>query len=108
MVSTHAHNWYALALLTIPLIPPLIPTTIFGIAIGIGASSIQTRLTEIAPKQYLATILSVNGTFYGLGQTLGSLLMLIAFSLGGISSVFYAGMGFAILTLAVFRYCTCL
>lgn len=107
---------YALALFTIPLIPPLIlnvwllliPTTIFGIGIGIGAPSIQTRLTEIAPKQYLATILSVNGTFYGLGQTLGPLLMLIAFSLGGINSVFYAGMGFAILTLAVFRYCTCL
>jgi MFS transporter, ACDE family, multidrug resistance protein len=107
---------YAFALLTVPLIPPLrasvwlllIPTTIFGIAIGIGAPSIQTRLTEIAPKQYLATILAVNGTFFSLGQTLGPLLMLVAFSLGGINSVFYAGVGFAILTLVVFRYCTCL
>ncbi|MBW4630959.1 MAG: MFS transporter [Iphinoe sp. HA4291-MV1] len=103
---------YALALLTVPLIPNvwllLISTTIFGIGIGIGAPSIQTRLTEIAPRQYLATILSVNGTFFGLGQTLGPLLMLVAFSLGGINSVFYAGVGFAILTLVIFRYCTCL
>ncbi|WP_017314903.1 MFS transporter [Mastigocladopsis repens] len=103
---------YALALLTVPLIQNLwlllIPTTIFGIGLGIGAPSIQTRLTEIAPKQYLATILSVNGTFFGLGQTLGPLLMLLAFSLGGINSVFYAGAVFAILTLVVFRYCTCL
>ncbi|NJM69648.1 MAG: MFS transporter [Scytonema sp. RU_4_4] len=107
---------YALALLTVPLIPPLtpsvwlllIPTTIFGIGIGIGAPSIQTRLTEIAPREYLATILSVNGTFFGLGQTLGPLVMLVAFSLGGINSVFYAGVGFAILTLVIFRYCTCL
>ncbi|GAB1543347.1 MFS transporter [Scytonema sp. NUACC21] len=103
---------YALALLTIPLIPNiwllLIPTTIFGIGLGIGAPSIQTRLTEVAPKQYLATILSVNGTFFGLGQTLGPLLMLLAFSFGGINSVFYTGAGFALLTLVVFRYCTCL
>lgn len=103
---------YALALLIVPLVSNiwllLIPTTIFGIGLGIGAPSIQTRLTEIAPKQYLATILSVNGTFFGLGQTTGPLLMLVAFSFGGINSVFYAGTLFAILTLVVFRYCTCL
>lgn len=103
---------YALALLIVPLIQNiwllLIPATIFGMGLGIGSPSIQTRLTEIAPKQYLATILSVNGTFFGLGQTLGPLLMLVAFSLGGINSVFYAGAVFAVLTLVVFRYCTCL
>jgi MFS transporter, ACDE family, multidrug resistance protein len=103
---------YALAMLTVPLVTNiwllLIPTTIFGIGLGIGAPSIQTRLTEVAPKQYLATILSVNGTFFGLGQTLGPLLMLVAFGIGGINSVFYAGAGFAVLILFVFRYCTCL
>ncbi|MEC4812368.1 MAG: MFS transporter [Scytonema sp. PMC 1069.18] len=103
---------YALALLIIPFVSNLwlllIPTTIFGIGLGIGAPSIQTRLTEVAPKEYLATILSVNGTFFGLGQTLGPLLMLVAFSLGGINNVFYVGAGFALLTLVVFRYCTCL
>ncbi|GAA6614940.1 MFS transporter [Scytonema sp. NUACC26] len=103
---------YALAMLTVPLVTNLwlllIPTTIFGIGLGIGAPSIQTRLTEVAPKQYLATILSVNGTFFGLGQTLGPLLMLVAFGIGGINSVFYAGAGFAILILVVFKYCTCL
>jgi predicted MFS family arabinose efflux permease len=52
--------------------------------------------------------MSVNGTFFGLGQTLGPLLMGIVFGMGGISSVFYAGVGFAIATLIVFRYCTCM
>lgn len=86
----------------------LIPTTIFGIGLGIGFPSIQTLLTELAPKDYLAIIVSVNGTFFGLGQTLGPLIMGIVFGIGGFSSVFFAGVVFAILTLIVFRYCTCL
>lgn len=104
--------FYALALLIVPFMPNiwflLIPTTIFGIGSGIGFPSIQTLLANLAPREYLATILSVNGTFFGLGQTLGPLLMGIVFGLGGINSVFYAGVGFAILIFFVFRYCTCM
>ncbi len=104
--------FYALALSIVPFVPNiwllLIPTTIFGIGLGIGFPSIQTLLAELAPREYLATVMSVNGTFFGLGQTLGPLLMGIAFGFGGISSVFYAGVGFAIATLVVFRYCTCM
>ena len=104
--------FYALALFIIPFVPNiwllLIPTTIFGIGLGIGFPSIQTLLAELAPREYLATVMSINGTFFGLGQTLGPLLMGIAFGIDGISSVFYAGVGFAIATLVVFRYCTCM
>ncbi|MCF4967977.1 MFS transporter [Nostoc sp. CMAA1605] len=103
---------YAVALSLVPFMPSiwflLIPTTIFGIGSGIGFPSIQTLLADLAPKEYLATILSVNGTFFGLGQTLGPLLMGIVFGFGGISSVFYAGVVFAIFIFFVFRYCTCL
>lgn len=104
--------FYALALLIVPFVHHfwllLIPTTIFGIGLGIGFPSIQTLLAALAPKGYLATILSVNGTFFGLGQTLGPLLMGVAFGIGGINSVFYAGVCFAIATFIVFRYCTCM
>ncbi len=104
--------FFAIALFIIPFVPNLwlllIPTTLFGIGLGIGFPSIQTLLTELAPREYLATVISVNGTFFGLGQTLGPLLMGVIFGLGGIGSVFYAGVGFAIATLVVFRYCTCL
>lgn len=104
--------FYAVALLIIPFVPNLwlllIPTTLFGIGLGIGFPSIQTLLAALAPKEYLATVISVNGTFYGLGQTIGPLLMGIVYSMGGINSVFFAGIGFAIATLIVFRYCTCL
>ena len=104
--------FYAVALAIIPFISSLwlllIPTTIFGIGLGIGFPSIQTLLATLAPKEYLATVISVNGTFYGLGQTLGPLLMGLAYGIGGINSVFYAGVAFALATLVVFRYCTCL
>lgn len=103
---------YALALFIVPFLDNiwllLIPTTIFGVGLGIGLPSTQTLLAELAPREYLATILSVNGTFFGIGQTLGPLLMGIVFGIGGINSVFFTGVGFAILILIVFRYCTCL
>ena len=104
--------FYALALLIVPFVPNiwllLIPTTIFGVGLGIGFPSIQTLLVALAPKGYLGAVISVNGTFFGLGQTLGPLLMGIAFGIGGINSVFYAGVCFALATLIVFRYCTCI
>ncbi|MFN6565754.1 MFS transporter [Dendronalium sp. ChiSLP03b] len=103
---------YALAMLIVPLMPNiwflLIPTTIFGIGLGSSFHSIQILLANLAPREYMTTILSVNRTFLGLGQTLGPLLMGIVFVLGGIYSVFYVGVGFAILTFFVFRYCTCM
>lgn len=104
--------FYAVALAIVPFVSSLwfllIPTTIFGIGLGIGFPSIQTLLATLAPKEYLATVIAVNGTFFGLGQTLGPLLMGIAYGIGGINSVFYAGIAFALATLVVFRYCTCL
>ena len=104
--------FYALALLIVPFVQSLwlllIPTTLFGVGLGIGMPSIQTLLAELAPREYLATVMSINGTFFGLGQTLGPLIMGIAFGIGGISSVFYVGVAFAFLTLVVFRYCNCM
>jgi predicted MFS family arabinose efflux permease len=104
--------FYAVALAIIPFIHNLslllIPTSLIGIGLGIGFPSIQTLLTTLAPKDYLATVVSVNSTFFGLGQTLGPLLMGLAYAIGGINSVFYLGVVFAIITLIVFRYCTCM
>lgn len=103
---------YAVALAIIPFIQHLwlllIPTMLFGIALGIGMPSIQTLLANLAPKEYRAAVISLNGTVLGLGQTLGPLLMAAAFSLWGFNGVFYAGAVFSIATLIFFRRCTCL
>lgn len=104
--------FYAVALFIVPFIPSLwlllIPTTIFGIGVGLGMPSIQMQLTKLAPKEYLATVMAVNGTFFGLGQTLGPLITGFAFGIAGIDSVFFVGVGLALAMLIVFRYCGCL
>jgi MFS family permease len=91
---------YALALVIIPFMHNLwaflIPIIIFGIAHGVNIPNIQTLLAGLAPMEYRAAFMSVNGMVLRLGQTLGPLLMGAMFGIWGISSVFYAGAGFAI------------
>jgi predicted MFS family arabinose efflux permease len=101
--------FYALALLSVPFVSNLwlllIPTVMFGIGFGICSPIVLTLVASRASKEYLATVISVNGAFCNLGRIIGPLLMGVAFGIGGISGVFYAGAGIAIATLAIFRYC---
>ena len=101
--------FYALALLSVPFVSNLwlllIPTVMFGIGFGICSPIVLTLVASRASKEYLATIISVNGAFCNLGRIIEPLLMGVAFGIGGISRVFYAGAGIAIATLAIFRYC---
>ncbi len=94
---------YALALVIIPFVPNLwvflIPIIIFGIAHGVNIPNIQTLLAGLAPMEYRAAFMSVNGMVLRLGQTLGPLLMGAVFGLWGMSGVFYAGAGFSMLML---------
>jgi MFS family permease len=102
--------FYAIGLASVPFIHSLwlllIPTLIFGIGLGIGFPSIQTVLAELTPKEYLAAAMSLNGTFLGVGQTVGPMLMGFAFGIWGMSGVFYSGASLAIVTILVFRFCT--
>jgi predicted MFS family arabinose efflux permease len=101
--------FYALALLAVPFVSDLwlllIPTVMFGIGFGICSPIVLTLVASGASKEYLATVISVNGAFCNLGRIIGPLMMGVAFGIGGISGVFYAGAGIAIATLAIFRYC---
>ncbi|NIA03187.1 MAG: MFS transporter [Nitrospirae bacterium] len=91
---------YALALVSIPdvsdLTTLLIPTMVFGIAHGINIPTIHSMLAGLAPMEYRAAFMSVNGMVLRLGQTLGPLIMGAVFVFGGLDGVFYAGAGFAI------------
>ncbi len=92
---------YGFAMLLIPFIPNLwlflIPTVIFGIAHGMNIPTIQTFLAELAPIQYRAAFMSLNGMVLRLGQTLGPVLMVPVFAMWGIGGVFFAGTGFTVL-----------
>ena len=96
---------YALALVMIPFVPNLwaflIPIIIFGIAHGVNIPNLQTLLAGLAPIEYRAAFMSVNGMVLRLGQTLGPLVMGAVFGMWGIGSVFYAGAGFSIAMLVL-------
>ncbi len=94
---------YSLSLLTIPLISSIwmlfLPLVLFGMAHGMNIPCIQILLAGVAPIEYRAAFMSVNGMVLRLGQTLGPLLMGAVFVAGGLNYTFYAG---AIVCIIVF------
>ncbi|MCI5141600.1 MAG: MFS transporter, partial [Candidatus Electrothrix sp. ATG1] len=99
-----AYILYAVALLLIPCISSLpmllFPVVLFGIAQGLNIPSVQTMLATLAPLEYRASFMAVNGMVLRLGQTLGPLLMGMFFVLWGIDGAFFAGVGCAFFMLA--------
>ena len=94
--------FYGIALLLIPFthsIPFLIfAVIIYGIGHGLNIPSIQTMLSGIAPLEYRAAFMSMNGMVLRLGQTLGPLIMGFMYVLGSQEMVFVGGACFAFVT----------
>ncbi len=84
---------YAAAMLGVPLADPpwvlALPIMLFGVGNGINIPSILTVLTRLAPAEYRAAFMSVNGMLLRLGQTLGPLLIGGAFALVGLDGAFF-------------------
>jgi MFS family permease len=91
---------YTLSLLLISFVHTiwlfLVPTVIFGIAQGMNMPSIQTLLARLAPIEYRAAFMSLNGMVLRLGQTLGPLVIGAIFLIGGFESAFFASAGLSI------------
>lgn len=66
---------YGISLTLIPLLPGLgwmvIPAVIYGLGQGLNIPSLQTWLAGLAPMEYRAAFMSVNGMVLRGGQTLG-------------------------------------
>ena len=90
-----AFGFYALAMLIFPFsgsVPALLlPIIFFGIGQGMNMPAIQTLLTSLAPLEYRAAFMSLNGMVLRLGQTLGPLIMGFVYAGAGLSATFYAG-----------------
>ncbi len=88
---------YGAAMFLIPFIPKLwlflIPSVIYGFAHGINMPCIQSLLAGLAPGEYRATFMSINGMVLRLGQTLGPLCMGAVFSIWGMEGPFFGGAG---------------
>lgn len=100
-----AFSVYALAFLIVPLVPSIwlffLPTLLFGFAHGMNLPSIQTLLARLAPLEYRAAFLSLNGMVLRLGQTLGPLIMGLVYLLGGFESIFFLSAGLAVAMIPV-------
>lgn len=92
---------YTLSLLIIPQVTHeylfLLATILFGMAQGINIPSIQTLLAGLAPEEYRAIFMSVNGMVLRLGQTIGPLLAGLFFALWGLDGTFFSSAALAAL-----------
>ncbi len=91
---------YAVSLASLPLVHDrwliLLPIAVFGVAQGANIPSIITLLTRLAPADNRAAFMSLNGMVLRLGQTLGPLVMGVAFAAGGVAATFHAGAAVAV------------
>lgn len=92
---------YAIALLITPFVTGMwyliIPAVIFGLGQGVNIPSLQALLAELAPIEYRAAFMSVNGMVLRLGQTLGPVITGMFYAMWGIEITFFAGAGFGVL-----------
>jgi MFS family permease len=96
---------YVVAIIGIPLAGSvwllMLPVLLFGVANGINIPSIISILTGAASAQNRAALLSVHAMLLRLGQTLGPVLVGLAFQTLGLSAAFYASAGLAAAMLVV-------
>lgn len=79
----------------------IIPIIILGMGHGLSIPCILNLLAALAPAEYRAAFMSINGMLFRLGQTIGPVIMGAIYGLGGINSVFIAGVICAALTLGI-------
>lgn len=92
---------YAFSLILVPFMNNIwlliLPVIIFGAAQGMNIPSIQTLLASLAPLEYRAAFMSLNGMALRLGQTLGPVIIGIFYIAWGIEATFFAGAVFAVI-----------
>jgi ACDE family multidrug resistance protein len=95
----------AVSLALIPFLPRvelmLIPTFIFGSAMGLLSPSLITYIAGVAPMEYRAAVMSITSTVILLGQTLGPLVFGLVYIHASFDGVFFYGAGLALTTAVV-------
>ncbi|MCM8775662.1 MAG: MFS transporter [Candidatus Omnitrophica bacterium] len=79
-------------------------TVVMGFANGLSVPTIQGLLTESSPAEHRGAIMSFNGMFLRLGQTLGPFLMGLVYTSGGMTAAFLIGCLVCLFTIFVIRY----
>jgi MFS family permease len=100
-----AISLFGIAVGIIPWMPSLwmllVPAVFWGIAQGINTPVLQTMLVGLAPIDYRAAFMSVNGMILRLGQTLGPLIMGALYVLWGFRGAFLGAAGVVVVMLII-------
>jgi MFS transporter, ACDE family, multidrug resistance protein len=75
----------------------VLPIGIYGFGHGLNMPAFQTLLTGLAPLEYRAAFMSINGMVLRLGQTLGPLITGGVYLVGGIQATFFCGAALALI-----------
>jgi len=95
----------AVPLLLIPFVQRLemmlILTIVYGAGWAIIVPCIQIYISGLAPSEYRAILMSINSTMFRLGQTLGPLIVGLAYTYGDFKGAFLFAGGLALITAIV-------
>lgn len=100
---------YAGSALTLPLCPTawwtIAPVLLFGMGQGLNIPAVQTLLTASAPMERRGAFMSVNGMVLRIGQTVGPMVMGLAYAWWGMDGVVRASAGLAVAMMVVAWLC---
>jgi len=95
----------AIALALVPFMPRLemllIPTITYGAGFAIILPCLNIYVSGLAPPEYRGVFMSVNATMFRLGQTLGPLIIGLAYIYGDFKGAFLFAAGLALTTAIV-------
>jgi ACDE family multidrug resistance protein len=85
----------------VPFIPSLsllvVPAVMVNFAVGIVLPCLQSSVSQKAPPEYRAAVMSINSTVIRIGQTLGPMVMTLAYVGFGYTAVYFSASFLALL-----------
>lgn len=100
-----AFSLFAAAMILFPRIltlkAALLPAILMGLGQGLNIPTLQDLLVSFACPEFRGGLLAFNATVLRLGQTLGPLLMGLAYATVGIGGVFAVGLGATLATVTL-------
>lgn len=85
---------YAVAVALMPMMPTqwalVVPVMLFGLAHGVNVPAQQVGLVELAPQVHRAAFMSLNTTIIRGGQTVGPVVVGVAYVAAGLTGTFVA------------------
>ena len=79
----------------------ILPICFFGLAQGLNVPNLLTILSGLADTRHRAAFMAINGMVLRLGQTLGPVVMGVAYALGGLWAAYSTAASLALVMLAL-------